>query len=272
MWNERPGVTYRVTGVGTAARVMARRALLPQLFRPYRRNTVLLGTGTDALEAFRALGASGPGYVFPYPNAVADDCLKLRREPGRPDTGHATLLFAGSFIHRKAVDVAARAFERAWSRGVRVHVRYVGEGPLHDELDEQVRASGGRATMHPFASGTDLLEHYRAADAVLLPSRHDGWGLPIHEGLAAGVPVIASRTCGAADLVLDSGCGVVVEPGDVEQLAQAITWVAGLSDDQRARIAGTARSVAGEMTIPSLADTLVQHARDAWAARATHAG
>ena len=69
-----------------------------------------------------------------------------------------------------------------------------------------------------------LPAYYRSADVVALPSvdRTEAFGLVLLEALACGTPVVASRLPGVRTLVDDGRTGYLVEPGNVDQLAERI--------------------------------------------------
>src|SRR5205085_7709712 len=69
------------------------------------------------------------------------------------------------------------------------------------------------------SSSGEVQQSIAAASALVLPSRFDGWGLVINEALMAGVPVIVSNACGAAELVQDGVHGFVFSSGDSASLA-----------------------------------------------------
>jgi glycosyltransferase involved in cell wall biosynthesis len=261
MWMERPGLTYAATNLKQAIRILLRRLLLPVLFIPYRRGTIVLGTDKKAVEAFQKLSHGSPGYVFPYPNPVADACLTNVRAQERDSW--PLLLFPGSFIHRKAVDLIVSACEGLWRSGCHFRIRYVGSGPLKGMIEDHVKQSGNRAELYPFADERTMLKHYGEADAVLLPSRFDGWGLVVHEGLASGIPVIVSDACGAADLITPSGCGKVVPAGNAEALAEAISWVVELTPQERESIRNKALEIANQLTVAKLTDLLLSYCDEA---------
>jgi glycosyltransferase involved in cell wall biosynthesis len=82
---------------------------------------------------------------------------------------------------------------------------------------------------------------YSGAMLFLYPSLYEGFGLPVLEAMACGVPVIASRTSSIPEIVGEAG--VLVSPLDTEELASAITDL--LSDEGRRlvlREAGLARA------------------------------
>jgi glycosyltransferase involved in cell wall biosynthesis len=81
---------------------------------------------------------------------------------------------------------------------------------------------------------------YAAASAVLVPSLHEGFGLPALEGMAAGVPVVAARTSALPEVVGDGG--ILVEP-TAEELVEGTLWaVTGHSDVAATAARGRARA------------------------------
>jgi glycosyltransferase involved in cell wall biosynthesis len=93
----------------------------------------------------------------------------------------------------------------------------------------------------PYAKRPDLLRAMASARAILLPSLAEGFGLPIAEGFALGVPVMTSR--GGATEEVAGGAALLVDPLDVADMAVAIRRLAR-DDDLCARLqaAGLARS------------------------------
>ncbi len=67
-----------------------------------------------------------------------------------------------------------------------------------------------------------LLELYRRATLVVVPSRYEGFGLPAAEAMACGTPVVASAAGALPELLQATGGGLLAQPGDPEQLAKAI--------------------------------------------------
>ncbi len=265
LWGERPGQTWEVRNARDAMTVLLRKTILPILFRSLRRGTILLGTGEAAVRTFTRLSGGGAAREFPYPNPIADACL-TGVEPGIRD-GTPLFLFAGEITPRKAIDVIIRASERLWETGANFQVCYVCNGVTTDGLQSKLEAhcarSEGRARMRGFAPMADMLEIYQKTHCVLLPSRFDGWGLPVHEALAAGIPAIVSDACGAADLVKRSGSGRVVQAGSVTDLMEGMSWVLNLRATDKERMRDSGLEVARTLTVPRLSDTLVGYCREA---------
>ncbi len=82
----------------------------------------------------------------------------------------------------------------------------------------------------PFLPKSELLGRMRNADLCVIPSRWDNSPNTVYEAMAAGKAVVASRVGGIPELVMDGETGLLVEPRNAVQLAQAIIRL--LSNDQ----------------------------------------
>jgi glycosyltransferase involved in cell wall biosynthesis len=65
-------------------------------------------------------------------------------------------------------------------------------------------------------------DHYRLADAYIMPSRWEGFGFVVLEALACGIPVVASTADGTREAVRNGELGLLVDPSDSEGLERAI--------------------------------------------------
>ena len=71
-----------------------------------------------------------------------------------------------------------------------------------------------------FVASEDLVKFMQGSDALLLPSLHEGWGMPLVESMACGVPVITSKKFSMPDVV--GGAGLFVDPYDVKDIESKI--------------------------------------------------
>jgi glycosyltransferase involved in cell wall biosynthesis len=85
----------------------------------------------------------------------------------------------------------------------------------------QTPALAGRVFLHGEVDDAALQAHYAAADALVLPSLHEGYGMVVAEALAAGLPVLAS-SAGALSQTLPQDAGLSVPPGDAAALQDAL--------------------------------------------------
>jgi glycosyltransferase involved in cell wall biosynthesis len=68
----------------------------------------------------------------------------------------------------------------------------------------------------------DIAGFYAECDAFILPSVDDGFGMALFEALANGVPSIATRNCGASELLVDERDALLIDAFSVEQIKQAV--------------------------------------------------
>lgn len=100
----------------------------------------------------------------------------------------------------------------------------VGDGTDRPRLEEQSRRLGV-ADRVVFAGRVDeeqKADHYRLADAFVMPGRGEGFGIVYLEALACGVPVVGSLLDGSRDALLDGRLGVLVDPRDRADLLRGI--------------------------------------------------
>jgi glycosyltransferase involved in cell wall biosynthesis len=147
---------------------------------------------------------------------------ELRREL---DLDGCTFLCVSRLSPEKGVDVLVRAFE-----GVPAELAVVGDGP---EREHVAALAGERVRLLGRVERDDLLRWYAAADAFVMPSRSETWGMAMQEAAAAGLPLVASEAPGAAyDLIEEGVNGFRVPVEDVEALRSALVRVA---DDGKLR-------------------------------------
>jgi glycosyltransferase involved in cell wall biosynthesis len=77
-----------------------------------------------------------------------------------------------------------------------------------------------------FMQPAELPQAFRDHGVFVLPSRYEPWGVVIAEAAAAGLPIICSDACGAADDLVQPGKnGIVMPAGDADALANAMQWM-----------------------------------------------
>ncbi|QFZ22889.1 glycosyltransferase family 4 protein [Saccharothrix syringae] len=141
--------------------------------------------------------------------------------------GEPLLLFFGRLEWEKGVQdlIAALPRVRRWWPGTRVVV--AGTGTHRDWLVEQARKHRvlRSVTFAGHLSDRSLAAVLAAADAVVLPSRYEPFGIVALEAAAAGAPLVASTAGGLGEVVLDGETGLSFAPGDVDGLARAVRAV-----------------------------------------------
>ncbi|HEX6164101.1 MAG TPA: glycosyltransferase family 4 protein [Vicinamibacterales bacterium] len=231
-WGERPG--YRFPWLARVARI-GRLAALRSGDHP------IWGIGGWAVEAYRNEFGSRRTYLnLPYYSNLT------RFQSSRPQyAADPTFLYSGSLSHRKGVDLLSRAFTRLVESHPRVRLKLMGEGRMEARLRRELAACD-RVEWVGFKDWDDLPGVYASAQFLCVPSRHDGWGLVVPEGLASGLPTIATNRTGAAiDLIETRRNGWLVPAGDEEALYRAMAQAATVSEtDWRAMSRHARASVA----------------------------
>ena len=106
------------------------------------------------------------------------------------------------------------------------NLRYlaIGDGSDHDRLVAKTKAMGLHE--HVIFPGlipeSEKADHYRLADAYVMPSRGEGFGRVFLEAMACGVPVVASNVDGSREAVMEGRLGQMVDPADPEDILRGI--------------------------------------------------
>lgn len=178
-----------------------------------------------ARDSVAELGVD-PGRVVVIPNTY--DASRFRYVPRRPHDGPARLLSVGRLSSEKGHDVLLRALAELRRAGTDAELVIVGDGPERPRL-ESLAATLGVSSAVRFEGtvlGEQLREALAAADLFVLPSRSEGFGVVLVEALATGLPVVATRSGGPADIVAPED-GVLVPPDDASALARGIAEAIG---------------------------------------------
>ena len=158
------------------------------------------------------------------PNGIDLDEFPERSRDGA-GSGPVRVLFVGRiFAEQKGLDVLVEAIGLLTDPAA-VRVRLVGEewgsGPALARRARDLGVAGSVAFLGPVPRA-QLLEEYRTADLLVLPSRFEPFGIVLLEAMASGLPVVASRVGGIPTVVRENESGLLVRPGDPEALAAAL--------------------------------------------------
>jgi glycosyltransferase involved in cell wall biosynthesis len=155
------------------------------------------------------LGVSDPRLV---PNGI--DLAEIEATEAADGDVDVDLLYVGRFIEQKGPEVVVDAVDELHERGHDVSCTMVGEGPEEDRIDDRITTKGlADAIDRPgrLEAYSSVLGLMKAADAFVLPSRREGFGITVLEALACGTPVVTTDhpRNAARDLVDDGTTGAV---------------------------------------------------------------
>lgn len=147
------------------------------------------------------------------------------------------LLFVGRLEKRKGILWLLKSLILLHRRGKKVTLKIVGHGPLTKKCNDMISANNlnQHVDLLGYVPQEELLKLFLLTRCVVIPSLYEGVPSVALEAMTAGKPLIASNIPGLAELVVDGGNGLLVNPMDVKELASAIdriltTCLSSLSD------------------------------------------
>ena len=183
--------------------------------------------------------------VFPFGYFVNKVCLK--KDLKVKDKGNLSLVFVGGILKRKGLDILIESVETINRGGIKVTLDIYGAGrPDKFIPQDSVCVKYKGILLQDNVQG--VIAQY---DYLVLPSRHDGWGVVVNEALLQGVPVVVSDHVGAKSIVEIPGAGLVFRSEDGNDLTDTLKKLAltpNIIDDIRKQ----AERV-GELILPEVA-------------------
>ena len=178
--------------------------------------------------------------IFKVPNGVDVDKFNVdfdreafRRKYVKGD--ERIILFVGRLTPQKGVRYLIMALPKILQRHPKAKLVIVGDGWLNDDL-KNVASSTGRPDkiyFTGFLPEEELVRLLLCADVLVVPSVYEPFGIVALEGMAAGVPVVASNVDGLGEIIQHGRNGVLTYPANPESIAWGVDQV--LSNPEYAR-------------------------------------
>lgn len=134
-------------------------------------------------------------------------------------------LYVGRLVDYKGIEDLIQAISLIRRSGRQIHLNIVGKGPDYYETYlrklVQLKQLGAWVKFKGWIPSSEVRRWMERAACLVVPSRREAYGLVALEGMAIGIPLIASRAGGLAELV-SSDCGLTFEAGDVNQLEKSL--------------------------------------------------
>lgn len=175
-------------------------------------------------------GARGPGHVLP-------GCVDLSRfTPGerrsdllkRHGLGHNRVLMTMARLSAaeryKGIDEVLDAMPGLLRNLPDLAWLICGDGDDRERLRAKAASLGlaGRVVFAGHVPEEEKVDYYRLADAFVMPSRGEGFGIVFLEALACGVPVVAGNADAGREVLREGAWGELVDPADPADLARGI--------------------------------------------------
>ncbi|HVB75208.1 MAG TPA: glycosyltransferase family 4 protein [Ktedonobacteraceae bacterium] len=163
------------------------------------------------------------------PNGV--DSEKFRPAPERrpdPAQPERDMICVARLQYPKGIDVLLHAWARMlrepdeWRAHLRPQLLLVGEGPLRPQLERIAEQLGIQDSVKFLGLRRDTIDLLQQSWGFVMPSRWEGMPNALLEGMACGLPCIATKVSGSEDIIVDGVNGLLIEPERPQALAQAI--------------------------------------------------
>lgn len=244
-------------GSQTMCRRLRRRIAIRWAIRNSRATVAVSQSTRDALSRALAIDASGLTVI---PNGVpvrTGDPVRVRAELGiAPED--LVVLAVGNLDERKGHMLLLRALQQLDDEGLGVPWRLViaggRGGPQQEPLERFAAEHGLAGRVHILTRRDDIPDLQAAAQVFAMPSLWEGLPMAMLEAMIAGNAVVASRTGGIPEAIVDGEQGLLVAPGDVPALKQALRTVL-VDREYRERLARAAKARGlTEFTLPVMGD------------------
>lgn len=141
--------------------------------------------------------------------------------------------FVGRLSPEKGPDLFVRVATIAHRAAPDAHFVLIGDGPMRNELLARIEEEGLRSHVHLAGLRDDLPLVYGELDLLASTSRSEAMPLALMEGMACGVPIVATRVGGVPDLIVHGSTGFLAGFCDCQSAADAIVELLAAPDRRR---------------------------------------
>jgi glycosyltransferase involved in cell wall biosynthesis len=167
----------------------------------------------------------------------------------------------GRFSPEKNLDFLLRAFADLPQNASKpdLLLSLVGYGPLEPDLRRMASELGLDRVVQfrGSAAQTALPAIYRSADALVLPSVRETWGLVVLEAMACGLPVLVSDRCGCARDLVNPGTGWTFSPSDRAAFCRLLGQLANVPGSSLQAMGANAAALAREYAVEKCAARVI---------------
>lgn len=182
----------------------------------------IFGFGDLAVRYYRNISKKWKVFPFQYVTETIQ-----RKLP--PPMGKVKLLFVGSLIPRKNVQIVMEALED----NPEIDFTLIGDGSERMILEKIAQRYQVRANFLGIMSMSEVSKIMQKNDVLILPSLYDGWGTVVNEAMSLGLYVIVSDRCGAKALILDESDGLIFKSRNDRALKDSLNFVVAHIKDIR---------------------------------------
>jgi glycogen(starch) synthase len=218
----------------------------------------------------------GVAEVAVVPNGIDADRWQLsatqrRAARRRYAADGPTVAFAGRLVYEKGVQTLLEAVRPLRRRYPGLRAAIAGTGPYEDELRARAKQLrlGSAVEWLGFAPDQEVVERFAVADAIVVPSLYEPFGIVALEAAASGTPLVASDTGGLRDAIASGLAEAHFQPGDATGLIAGLDHVLADPAAARRRARRAASRVVHEYSWAAVADRTAEIYRLARAGRSS---
>lgn len=215
---------YTLHGVGERNLAGYNKLLVPLLKIPFDVQKFCLIKADKVICQSNSMMKEGPEYYKFNSNKcrMVPSALDTRKFRRKRNDGKHTVGFVGFLHERKGIHHLVEAMKQVINEVPDARLVVVG----HGNVDKFKKLSGNlgikkNVTFVEGANDEELIRLYNSFDVFCLPSQYESFGLAAHEAVAAGTPVVLSKTADFQQLA--KGVGFALDAGDVDSIAEKIT-------------------------------------------------
>ena len=175
------------------------------------------------------------------------------------------ILFFGSLVPYKGPKILLKAFKMVKNKFPKAKLIFAGRGEMLDELSEQAMKLDvvDDVIFTGFVEEEKKSLYFKAADIFCLPSTTmaESFGIANLEAMASGIPIVASNLGGIPDIVKNGENGLLIEPGNVQNLADELIYLLN-NVDMRKKLGDNGRKLVENFSWDKIAMKTEQLYRD----------
>lgn len=159
------------------------------------------------------------------------------------------LVCTARLSREKGIDVLISAMESIARKYPACKCVVIGDGPLRDQLKEEVRSRGLDSHVWLLGFQDDVRPYLAAADAFVLTSFIEGLPYSVLEAMASRLPCVVTDVGGNREAVVDRLTGLVVNPGSVNEVINALEFLLNHPGERSAMAEASQRRAFNEFEI-----------------------
>lgn len=189
----------------------------------YLKSAAIVGLSTEIVRKVKDAYPAAITYKIPSsPVTYTIDELSVKAIKER-FAGKFLVIHGANMLKHKGFDVTISAAKLLEHSKPPIHICLLGDGPERKTLESQAE---GLTNISFEGKQSNMGDWFEAADLQIHPSYTEGLGSVILEGMNSGLPVIGTNAGGIPDIIDHNSNGLLVEPGNAHELAEAIISIA----------------------------------------------